>query len=719
MAKYLRYYIEFFSREGHTTRAEILQEAVSAFTPVELGIGTGESPLTIKWPETDKIEPVQGSTAQLIVNSSSDRQLLFLASVLKAGDVRLDIKRDGNLWWSGTLDSEGYEEPYTTKNNYDVILNFSDFGVLNRVSWSRSGRESYATILAACLSAAGINYGQLVQHISTLQQSGSSLNFSQLILNNDNFYDEEGKEMTCMEVLKGILQPFALRIIQRCGNIYIYDLNAASALQASDVSFLAEDAAISYDVVYSDATVRFSPYGDDSVLDGSVEVTDRADRPIHSVLTGYDTNTDERLEGFQIRLGDALTVQGPVLENGATFFDIVSQYSGSDASGILWSWMKGDAALSGGTCRQQLNAAASCFSSNTMIGIGTFVGQRIATFPPQYINTIPARSQVRSQHRLRINLDLLFDVRYNPFEDAGDYNEKSNFNTLVKKCGIVWVPVMITLRDAPGGNALYHLENYSLALSTKKYSASGGTRWVQGAGSPGCFFLAYYDHDDRKSKTGVGGWATNRRCIGYYTGDLPSIWAKMSQGEYVELPPVGGYLEMSIYSGFHIRNRDIVTSIYSLVRWVGYKDATITLVKKNGLSLDMEDQEDISYVNSDAQENFSVDTILGTQSPNVPSVTGRGLMFYNDTLCEKFQRAGITDRLEKLLLGTVYSQYAARKQKLSGTVGLLEGFVLSDTPRTDSKFLLVADTQDLRDDSSNMTMTEFGPDEYQDIAYEQ
>ena len=176
---------------------------------------------------------------------------------------------------------------------------------------------------------------------------------------------------------------------------------------------------------------------------------------------------------------------------------------------------------------------------------------------------------------------------------------------------------------------------------------------------------------------------------------------------------------MTIYSGFRIRNRDIVTSIYDLVRWVGYKDAAITLVKKNGLAIDMEDQEDIAYVNADAQESFSVDTIVGTQSPDVPAATGRGLIFRGGVLCEKFRRAGVWDRLEKLLLGTIYSQYAERKQKLTATVDLLEGFVLSDTPRTASKYLLVADTQNLADDSSYMTMTEFGPDEYRDIEYEQ
>lgn len=721
MAKYLRYFVESLSTDGHVVRAEILQESNSAFEPEELDIGSGDSPLVIKWTETDKISPVQGSTATLIIKSDSDRQLLHFAEIVAAGEVRLDVYRDGALWWSGTLDSEPYEEPYTSARNYDVTLTFSDFGTLNRIKWSRTGRESYAAILAACLSAAGFSYGQLVQHISTLQchslPSGEPLDLSSLILNNDNFYDEEGKASSCFEVLKGILQPFALRIIQRAGNIYLYDLNAAHALNATDVEWKGNDAAISHDEVFNNATVTFSPYGSDAVLDGEVKVTDKTGNGT-TVKTSYDYHTDEVLDGFVIRHDTAVEAEGATLENGAMFFDIESAYSGDDASGILWGYRYGNAPLSDGTCSLRGQRATSCFNNGTETN--HFVGQRIATFPLQYLNRVSQVGGEWSKYRLRINLDLLFDVRYNPFEEAGEYNEKRNFKTMTEKCGFVWVPVMVRLYDAPGGTCLYHLENAGLALGTQKYSSMYGTRWVQGAGTPGCFFLAYYDHDDRKGKTGVGGWAKNRRCIGYYTDELPSSWATMEAGEYVSLPNAGGYLEMSIYSGFHIRNRDIVTSIYSdnIVRWVAYKDAKITLVKKNGQDISIDDQEDIAYINAAAQEEFSVDTILGTLSRDIPTATGRGLMYSNLTLHEKFIRGGVCDRLEKLLLGTIYSQYASRKLKLSGTVGLLSGFVLGDSPRIDGKFLLVADTQDMCNDTSDMVMTAFSEDEYRDIDYE-
>lgn len=721
MAKQLRYYVETVSTEGHVIRAEILQESPEAFEPVELDIGTGRSPLVIKWSETNKMSPIQGSTATLIVNAASDRQLLHLASVVAAGEVRLDVYRDNVLWWSGTLDSEPYEEPYTDGFNYDVTLTFSDFGVLNRIKWSRTGREAFATILAACISSAGLNYGRMVQHISTLQgdtlSDGHPIDFSHLIVNNDNFYDEEGEAMSCFEVLKGILQPFALRIIQRSGKIYLYDLNAAYALTSTDVEWKGNDAAISHDEVFNNATVTFSPYGDDAVLDGEIVVTEKNGNGT-TINTSYDYHDDEVLDGFIIRHDASISAEGATLENGAMFFDIEAGYSGDDAAGILWGYRYGDAALSGGTCRLRGNRATSCFNNGTETN--NFVGRRIATFPLRYLNYVSPVNGARYKLKLRINLELLFDVRYNPFEEAGDFNEKANFKKMTEKCGFVWVPVMVRLYDAPGGTCLYHLENAGLALGTQKYSARYGTRWVSGAGSPGCFFLAYYDHEDRKGKTGVGGWAKNRRCIGYYTDELPSSWATMEAGEYVDLPNAGGYIEMSIYSGFHVRNRDIVTSIFdeNIIRWVAYKNAAITLVKKNGLEIDIDDQEDIAYINADAQEKYSVDTIIGTLDPKVPTATGKGLVFYDSTLCERFRRAGVRDRLEKLLLGTVYSQYAERKLKLSGTVNLLAGFVLSDTPRIDGQFLLVADTQDMCDDTSNMVMTEFGPDEYQDIEYE-
>jgi hypothetical protein len=182
---------------------------------------------------------------------------------------------------------------------------------------------------------------------------------------------------------------------------------------------------------------------------------------------------------------------------------------------------------------------------------------------------------------------------------------------------------------------------------------------------------------------------------------------------------VGGYLEMTVYSGAYICGKNgQYTDILQYIRWVAYKDASITLVRKNGLPVEMEDQEDIAHINALAFEKRSVETIIGTLSPKLQSVTGRGLIFSALSIHEKFTRAGVQDRLEKLLLGTIYSQYAQRYTKLSGTVKLLSGFGTYTDANSEGKYMIISDMQDLHADESNVCIVEFAQDNYEGIDYE-
>lgn len=474
MAKYLRYYDEFLSRDNHVVRVEILQEADVPFVPEELD--ANES-LTIEWAETDKITPIQGSTATLVINCATDRQFIDLGTIVSADAVRLDIYRDGALYWSGCMDSEIYDEPYSSGKNYAVTLIFSDFGVLNRVKWSRTSLESFNTILDAALAASGINYTNLIRNISTTDSYSMALDFDNDVkLLNENFYNEEGEPMTAFEVLEGILQPFALRIIQRAGNIYIYDLNSLYSQDSTEIEWTDTDAHFSKDMVYNDATVRFSPYADDQAVDGNVKVK-RVDGNGLMIKTSYEGAVDRVLDGFILRRGSYVTAEGLTLEPGVEYFDIDAQYSGSDAQGVLWGYKQGERALEDGNIVQVLNAPCSAVDANL-----SFIGTKMFTTQCKWLNEVSVVNGVRDKFKLRINLDFLFDVRYNPFEEAGDYNEKDNFK-LMSKCRFVYVPVMVTLRDA-NGTALYHLDNRSLIASSNLQSSSGRTRWQPGEGTP-------------------------------------------------------------------------------------------------------------------------------------------------------------------------------------------------------------------------------------------
>ena len=89
----------------------------------------GSEPLVIEWEDKDKEETICSSSATLGLLSPGDRTYTGLYTT-KACSTRLDVYRDGALYWSGTLDTETYEEPYTYRQDYEVELTFSDFGEL-------------------------------------------------------------------------------------------------------------------------------------------------------------------------------------------------------------------------------------------------------------------------------------------------------------------------------------------------------------------------------------------------------------------------------------------------------------------------------------------------------------------------------------------------------------------------------------------------------------
>ena len=50
--------------------------------------------------------------------------------------MRCNVYRNGERYWTGILDTEQYEEPYSTLSGYEVSLTFSDFAALDRVKWN-------------------------------------------------------------------------------------------------------------------------------------------------------------------------------------------------------------------------------------------------------------------------------------------------------------------------------------------------------------------------------------------------------------------------------------------------------------------------------------------------------------------------------------------------------------------------------------------------------
>ena len=113
-----------------------------------------------------------------------------------------------------------------------------------------------------------------------------------------------------------------------------------------------------------------------------------------------------------------------------------------------------------------------------------------------------------------------------------------------------------------------------------------------------------------------------------------------------------------------------------------------------------------------------MDTKLGTLDKASPTALGQYFTTSTHTALGRFRRAGVTDRLEKLLCGTVYSNYAGRSVTLSGEVHVLHQFGTYSEANEPGLFVLASETQDLRADTSQITMTRFNADNYEGIEYE-
>lgn len=727
MALGVRYRDSFLSVGGTVWTVAILQEGYGSQPAGSLNFPK-ESPLEIEWPSTDKLEPVQCSNATLKLLSESDREFVDLYAV-ENGEIRLDVYRDDTLYWSGCLDTELYCEPYHMEKNYEVTLTFSDLACLDRVDWSGTGFITVQAAIEACLDAAQVNYGSILKHISTCTaSSNTSLTLSEVRLLQENFYDEDDEPMTAMAVLESILQPFALRIVQKAGNFHVYDLNAMHSVTASEVEWDGNYSELSADKVYNNVTVTFSPYADSVMMEGKVEKSSSLTSSSGGTLIYRDYQRDSinhisSLEGFRFHhnttLESNMTVQG-----GAHFFQICPIFSGSEETGVVESFKSGDNPVSiegevNSQVTQKLITPSNC---GTTVGSGTAIIQ----CPRVYLGYSSYRN---NNYLLKVALDCLFDVRYNPFEDAGDYNDNASWSSgvfgLVKNdgpyqnmqdwCNFAYIPIKLTIESADG-TALYHYENRNIVLQDG-YDNRTSAHWVSGAAQWNQAYLCYYDWEDRKSKCGFGGWRTNKRTIGYYRGALPKNWQTIGDGEYISLPPCGGYLHLEIGRGVYQYDyqREVKSKLYDYNRWILFKKPTITICGKNYKEESTEDIQDSAWLLSGAKEKLDISTIIGTcgQSYGVPN--GKGQIFDSTgNIYSSFKRAGHVNRLERLLIGTAYSQYAQRGDILSGEVQLLPSFGVYADGNTSGKFILLSELQRCIDDVSEIEMVTFNSDTYTD-----
>lgn len=713
--KYLRYYSGFYSRDNIPYRIEIWQDAEAAFDPERITLAA--DPVEIEWAEVDKLEPVHSSSATLNMVSLSDRCFADLYTVAP-GTIRLDILRNGALYWSGTLDTELFEEPYSYKDRYITTVTFSDFAVLDRMDWQDRGVKTMSEVLETCLAAAGFNRGVLEKRISTgLAEGYTGDLFDDCSLMCDNFFDEDEEPSSIREVLDEMLRPFALRLKQKNGKLLLYDINGIYDTASTAVQWRGTDAEMGVEPVYNKVTITFSPYASATLFDGMLDpddiLTDQADvAGEEMVYTDRTLNT----EGFRFTYGASGARRLGKLEltdAGGRPFRIDPEYSGSNAAGVMWGYRTG---TDWHGARPQNPVEGDYGTYPTMDTC-----HKMITLPK--VRVLSNHDANGRRYRMRVTLSVLFDVRYNPFEPASRKNEEGNWDDFANWVNYGYIPVRILLYD-DAGKARYYYDNHMVRWNEDP--TYGGT-WKMMVESTQediqISWLSFYDLSNREGNTGFGGWQENKRALGYYSGKLTDSYIKAPTGELLPSLPISGYIEVMIYSGVWRRdnndNYPFPHKVWTISRWLLYKDPKIEIVKDNGRDIEEEDIEVSAWINRQAKEGLDISTIIGTSQVLVPSGRGYILKTSDLSILQTFHRASVTDSLERLLAGTVYSNYARRMSTLNGTVALIPSAeVLSDVSSDNAKYMLLSEVQNLAAETSEIKMAEIAPDSYEGIEYE-
>ena len=733
MSMRVRYRGSFLSQKGVTWRVDILQESDRNFTIGELTFDADE-PLVISWKNTDKEEVICGSEATIHIVSPGDRTYQDFYTI-EVGAVAMNVYKDGNLYWSGTLDPEFYEEPYEAAREYTVSISFSDFGILDRLKYNLTGMQTLQAIVDNALARSGVSYlGLITTYTSTYFTDGGIVRLESLKVRSDNFYDEEGEASTMKEAVEGILQPLALRMIQKRGRIYIYDLNAlASFAPTRIVTWDGDSQTMGTDKVANNVKVTFSPYASE-LLNTEVKYTDPVDRskinrtsetpsdgeyyswyPDYDPRHGSSTGWDYDLISFTLFLSrNGYGVNN--LHPNARYFHVEPIYGGSMDEGICWGFYTGGhGSMASGFPR---------IKGGSLILKATTSNPIFSTIPV----SVPQISTHADDYMLRLSMEMLLDPRYNPFVSENEYNEEGNAKAIKRWADFIFVPVDIELLD-DNGDVIYHYANKSVAQSSGRTGMIGMCTgsWVSGAATFGDAWLEYYIPEDVRDVSGGIGWNANRHVVGLAPYELYDSFRQMAAGEYLPYPPVGGSLRVTVHSGVRMYDHDEVTwaymntaeekGLYGMIRFLMYKAPVIDMVR-NTPGLDEIGADDIEYqgyLNRAAKEEISIDTICGTL-PNLCPVA-RGVYYRtsdNGQLTE-LVRAGVTDHPEKLLIGTLYSQYAARHTTLRGVAVMDPGglFGYTEANQPGKVFIMAGERQDVITDCSDITIVELTADEYE------
>jgi len=693
------YTSQFHGTDGTSWSVEI---AINNYESREQEIRLeADEPLVIEWQETRKTDVVQSSTCTLKVSNESDRQMVTL---MQNHDVLCSVYRGENLYWRGMLDDRIYEEPYSFKQNYVTELTFSDFGYLNRTTFNMFHKRSLRYIIDDCLETARLNSLPVIQMVSLANPKPLvPVSLEMLYISCERFQSSDSTDEgpSKRDVLEEILRPLGLRIMQKNGKIWIYDIEyLRDETVAVPVVWKGTDAILRGSETFGTYEIDFDSDPKETVLDGSgiSKIWDDASSNRFWAEYRDDNNSEEEI-GFYFEFNYISSLH-------LNKFRTRSYLSASDEFGYAYR----------ARCFDSVNnSKRNLLASTTPIQLNTI--DKLFSFQSRYLPLIPDRDDFQ----FRVNLDFLFSPKLNPFEEAEDWNldiYETSWHTISwenwKEYMLrLYIPVKLEVLN-DNGDVLYHYKNTNSYGGYLYPLDPGHGKWLSGAGTWGEMLLAYYKpgDDGHLHETALDGWATNKQTISRSRAKAPGVYAKRKDGEYVPLPPVPGYVRFTVSNGIVGLLGDVepqmLLNFDQYINWQLYRDPKVTVVRSNMVNDDIK-KDDIS--DRESIDEYSVHRDVFQEGAKIGgyrkgvSPCARGLLFDgNGLVWSKFVKNTALRTLEAQRIKSLQDQTHLVQPEISGTAVLNPEFCIYSEASTSGVFLVTALRQDPKSATEYVTM---------------
>ncbi len=279
---HLRYEGSFLSHSDVSWKVKIFQVAEEEFPEVGELRFDAEEPLVVEWEDVKKQGTVQGSTLTLQLDSPSDREYVHLYTISPRG-VQVRVFRQEVLWWVGVMDSELYEEPYERENHYTVTLTFSDFAIADRLLLDQTGTVTLQDLLSslfkrgALYTTEGVEMQEVEEEfldrldtslISTTlpEEEEAKLTPQRVAVSVSSFKEDEEEPETLRGALEKVMQPLGLRLVQKAGKLWLYDLHGLYLFgQRRPVTWNGAEQTLSVDSVIPAVSIKFKPEDEDAI----------------------------------------------------------------------------------------------------------------------------------------------------------------------------------------------------------------------------------------------------------------------------------------------------------------------------------------------------------------------------------------------------------------------------------------------------------------------